>query len=92
MLILTLHKKFLFELKVSSTKDSHQPKEVNKSPTGNAQESSKTHEVFPSTSEASFQFIFNTGQMIIPDICNNRQITIEREIVIKHDINIQLLI
>ena len=90
MLILTLHKKFLFDIMFLSIKDSHQPNEVRKSPNGNAQEFSKVQYVLPSLlfcDEASIQFI--NGQMIMPEICINRAKTeregqVKKSIVISH--------
>ena len=82
MLILTLHKKFLCEIMFSSTNDSHQPKDVRKSPNGNAQEFFKIQYVLPALAfcdEASIQFIFISGQMIIPEICINRAKTVNEK-------------
>ena len=80
MLIFTLHKKFLLEIMFSSTNDSHQPNDVRKSPTGNAQEFFKIQNVLPALvicDEVSIQFMFITGQMIIPEICINRAKTVD---------------
>ena len=77
----------------SSINDSHQANEVRKSPNGNAQEFFKPQYVFPiSVLCASIQFIFITGQMIMPEICINRAKTVnEREGQVKKNIVISHL-
>ena len=73
MLIFTLHNKFLCEIMLSSTNDSHHPNDVRKSPNGNVQEFFKVQYVLPAfCDEASIQFIFISGQIIIPESCINR--------------------
>ena len=63
----------------SSTNDSHQANEVRKNPNGNAQEFFKPQYVFPiSVLCASIQFIFITGQMIVPVICTNMAETVDK--------------
>ena len=82
MLILTLHKKFAFDNMFSLTKDSHQPNEVKKRLKGNAQDFTKFKLVVSESEswlECIVQFLFITGQIIIPEICNKKAKTVKKK-------------